>query len=71
MSGYVYYGQASGSMVYEVTLPQVAQDPEYVKFKDLRFDLSLFKDESFTSLKTFGEFPIQPGGVGKRDLFSP
>lgn len=71
MSGFVYYRQATAEVVYEIALPQAALDPEFLKFKDLRFDLSLFQNESFTQLKTFGEFPIQPGGTGKRDIFSP
>lgn len=67
--GYFYDSQLAGDTSYEVAIPPTANDPTYVAFKDLRFNLALFDDPSFTSLKILGEFPIQPGNTGKTDLF--
>ena len=71
MSGYFYYNQTSSDQTYELVLPAIAQDKEFLKFKDLKFDLSLFQNEEFSRLRTFGEFPIEPGVTGKRNIFSP
>ncbi len=66
--GYVMYSQTSGESV-DVPL-SVAGDTSYVKFKDLHFDFSLFQNQQFNSLVIYGEYPIQPGVVGKQDPFA-
>ena len=66
--GYVMYSQTSGESV-DVPL-SVAGDTCYVKFKDLHFDFSLFQNQQFNSLVIYGEYPIQPGVVGKQDPFA-
>ncbi len=69
MVGYFLYAQkGSGGAL---PLPAAIQDDAYLKFKDMRFDFSLFQQKQFQTLKTFGEYPLQPGVTGKQDLFAP
>lgn len=68
MVGYFLYSQNSGSGSFQ--LPAAINDDSYLKFKDMRFDFSLFQQKQFQSLKTFGEYPLKPGVTGKQDLFS-
>lgn len=69
--GLMYYQQTSADEPYDIPLPVSIRDDTYIKFKDLRFDLSIFQNQNFSSLRTFGEFPVDPGFTGKRDLFAP
>ena len=69
MVGYFLYAQQSGDEFLQ--LPAAINDNSYLKFKDMRFDFSLFEQKQFQTLKTFGEYPIKPGATGKQDLFSP
>lgn len=69
--GYLYYSQALAGSTVEIPLPDAARDVSFLKFKDLKFDFSLFKDENLSTLKIYGEFPLAPGNTGKQDLFAP
>ena len=69
MVGYFLHAQQNGDELLQ--LPAAINDDSYLKFKDIRFDLSLFEQKQFQTLKTFGEYPIKPGVTGKQDLFSP
>ena len=68
--GYFYYSQTSGDYV-SPPLPATISDPSFVKFKDMSFDMTIFGNQQFGSLKTLGDYPIQPGFTGKQNLFAP
>lgn len=68
--GYFYYSQANVDVSYDVPLPTAARDQGYIKFKNLKFDFAILQSKTFASLRTFGEFPVNAGVTGKKDLFS-
>ncbi|MDO8583642.1 MAG: hypothetical protein Q7R83_00490 [bacterium] len=68
MVGYFWYTQQSGDEA--LPLPAAINDASYLKFKEMRFDLAMFQQSQFQTLKIFGEYPIKPGATGKLDLFS-
>ena len=68
MVGYFLYSQKVSGEIS--SLPSEIQDESYLKFKDMRFDFSLFQQKQFQSLKIFGEYPIKTGVTGKQDPFS-
>ena len=67
--GYVFYSQ--GGDPEPIPLPARANDPSFVKFKDFTFDFTLFQNESFANLKTYGQVPIIPETTGRQDVFAP
>ena len=69
VAGYVFYGQAGDSVA--PALPAAASDSAFVKFKNLKFDFTLFQNQSFADLKTYGQTPITPGTTGRQDVFAP
>ena len=71
LGGYFYYSQVFADESYAVPVPENLQDPAFLRFKDTKFDFSLFSNQLFTSLQPLGEFPVNPGNTGKQDLFSP
>ena len=68
MVGYFLYTQKGSGEAF--SLPAAIQADSYLKFKDMRFDFSLFQQKQFQTLKIFGEYPIKSGVTGKQDLFS-
>ncbi|MEK7616160.1 MAG: hypothetical protein AAB420_03065 [Patescibacteria group bacterium] len=71
VAGYFYYVQVVRDESFEVPISPALQDSSFLKFKDLHFDFALFSSNVFTSLKTIGEYPVQPGLTGKQDPFAP
>lgn len=67
----IFYYYSTKQEAIEETAPLTIHDPEYLKFKDLTFDVRFFKEKLFASLKKIGEFPIPPGPTGKQNLFAP
>ena len=67
--GYFYYAQISADASAGVPVPASLQDQQFLKFKDLRFDFSIFTTDAFTALRPVGEFPLDAGATGKQDLF--
>ncbi|MEK7583472.1 MAG: hypothetical protein AAB483_03690 [Patescibacteria group bacterium] len=68
MVGYFLYAQQGDKAL---VAPAAISDASYLKFKDLKFDFSVFQQPQFQGLKTFGEYPLQSGVTGKQDLFAP
>ena len=68
--GYLYYSQVL-QQISPPQIPEISSSDTLAKFKDIKFDFSIFDDARFRSLKVFGESPVQPGTTGKTDLFSP
>ena len=66
--GYVFYTQGT---VEEIFVPLAEENDSIDGLKDLNIDFSVLNSEKLKSLKIFGEFPIQPGQTGKRDIFAP
>lgn len=71
LGGYFYYSQVLKESIPPVRLPAISAGDTLAKFKDLKFDFSIFDDARFKSLKIFGESPVQPGASGRTDLFAP
>lgn len=69
IAGYMFYRQGGDAVVPSV--PAAANDPAFVKYKDFKFDFTLFQNPSFTDLKTYGQVPIVPGSTGRQDVFAP
>lgn len=69
--GYFYYSQATADQTFEVPVSAEFNDEAYLKFKDFKFDFSLFSNSGFSSLRNIGDFPIQPGITGKDNPFAP
>lgn len=40
-------------------------------FKDISIDVSDLQKNQINSLRIFGEYPVNPGLTGKRNLFAP
>lgn len=68
--GYVFYSQSGSRDQVPIPAPDSVNDVIYLKFKDIKYDFALIEDQSFNALKTYGEFPIQPGTTGKEDIFN-
>lgn len=68
--GYLFYAQTSGD-TGPLPPPATLQDAAFLKFQNARLDFSILEDPAFQILRTFGEYPIQPGVTGKADPFAP
>lgn len=69
VGGYFYYSQ--GAVDETVVTPVIETGEGIEKFKDLKIDFSVLDSAKLSSLKTFGDLPVQPGQTGKRDIFAP
>ena len=69
MLGYLYYQGIAGESSVSDVLPVI--DPKFLSFKDMQFNLSVLDGASFRELKTYGEYPVQPGVTGRSDPFAP
>lgn len=66
--GYLYYSQTMAPG-YPTTPPRGSTDASYLQFKDLKLDFAALNADLFGKLKTYGDYPIQPGGAGREDIF--
>lgn len=72
IGGYFYYAQIIVPSKEPITLPDIPRDDSLSKFKNPEsFDFRIFSQNSFQSLKTLGEAPVQPGTTGRDDVFAP
>ena len=51
-------------------LPASVQKDGLEMFKNLSVDLSVLDDETYKSLRVFGELPVNPSAPGKSDPFT-
>jgi hypothetical protein len=70
VGGYLYYSQVL-QQISPPQVPQISASDTLAKFKEIKFDFSIFDNAQFKALKTIGESPVQPGITGKDDLFAP
>jgi hypothetical protein len=70
VGGYLYYSQVL-QQLSPPQVPQISASDTLAKFKEIKFDFSIFNDAQFKALRTIGESPVQPGVTGKDDLFAP
>ena len=70
VAGYLYYSQVLKQVV-PLQPPTIPAGDTLAKFKDVKFDFSIFNDARFKALQVIGEYPVQPGATGKADLFAP
>ena len=69
--GSVYYSQIEPPG-YVAVPPKGSTDGAFLKFQTIRFDFdSLESANGFASLKTYRDYPVQPGGVGRDNIFAP
>lgn len=69
-AGYLYHSQIGG---FEPSVEQIpkAGEEEFKALKGLKIDFKTLEDPRYASLQVFGELPVNPGAVGKRDPFAP
>ena len=69
VSGYFYYSNLS-SEIFIAPVPNEKID-DLNGFASLSLDASSLKQDRINSLRIFGEYPVSPGAIGKRNLFGP
>ncbi len=70
--GYSYYTQFEKDNKAPIIVTDIHPEDNLGKFKNLSsFDLSIFGEPAFRTLKIIGEYPIQPGTTGRTDIFAP
>lgn len=67
-AGYLYYSK-TGEIFIDEGLAPLDSALEYFKNTDL--DFSVLDDERYKSLEIYGEVPVNPGTVGRRNIFDP
>ncbi len=70
VAGYLYYSsmEITISVGAEGLVP--AKD-DLMSYENVNLDFSILDNEKFTNLQTIGEVPLQPGDVGKKNIFAP
>lgn len=69
--GYLYYSESIQTAQLPINPVPLSARDDLAMFKDLTIDFSILDDPRFKSLKVFGESPVIPGVIGKRDIFAP
>ena len=69
--GYMYYSQIANPGIEPVPPAPVSADDNLGSFRDFDLSFEFADNEQYKSLKTFGEFPVTPGTLGKKDIFAP
>ncbi len=69
-AGYLYNTQFSQSQL-PTSSQNIPLSDDLSKFKDLNLDFSAFNNDSFKTLRIFGDSPVLPGSSGRADIFAP
>lgn len=70
VAGYLYYS----SMEITISVGSEGLAPskdDLMNYENVNLDFSILDNEKFTNLQTIGEVPLQPGDVGKKNIFAP
>lgn len=70
-AGFMYYTKIASTNAQPIAPAPINPNDNLSSFKEFSLDFSFIGDKSYQELKTFGEFPVSPGQVGKRDIFAP
>lgn len=68
-AGYFYYSSFPSEITINPPLNGKVDDLTQLSTMDLNF--SSLSQSKLDALKIFGEYPVNPGATGKRDLFAP
>lgn len=69
LGGYLYYANISASLVIEPPLGGKANDLD--KFENLNINFASLDIEKVSDFNIYGEYPVNPGITGKRNIFAP
>ena len=68
-AGYLYYYMTDvGTEIPPIPIP--AND-NLKSFENIDINFSVLDSTKYKALQIFGEFPVNPGATGKKDIFAP
>lgn len=69
--GYFYYSQWAVPARVPIGPPLTPGEDNLKIFENVKIDFSVLEENKYKVLKIFGEFPVNPGVTGKKDIFAP
>jgi hypothetical protein len=70
VAGYLYYSSMEITISVGSEALVIPKD-DLMNYENVNLDFSILDNEKFTNLQTIGEVPLQPGDVGKKNIFAP
>lgn len=68
-AGYIYYSNFMESIM-PPELPAFVQNDSLSNLKDLNIDFKILDNARYKTLEIFGESPVSPGILGKKNIFA-
>jgi len=68
-AGYFFYVSFGSSLEASVPVAAGPGRDSLGSFKNLK--INFLESNIFDTFRTFGEYPVNPGSVGRKDLFAP
>lgn len=69
--GFLYYSQIASPGIEPIPPVPVSANDNLGSFRDFDLNFDFVNAAEYKNLKTFGEFPVTPGTLGKKDIFAP
>ena len=68
-AGYIFYFQTLKDQALSIAPMPIRTGDDLTKLKDKKLNLTVFNNNIYKTLRIFGEVPVDPGIVGKENLF--